>query len=299
MARKAKASGTPAKFDATPENVTPPPYYPDQPLVREEWARYLNSVSGMDVRIGQVLDQLRKDGLEDDTIVIFFADNGRLEPRGIHWCYDCGLRVPVIIRWPAQLKAGTVNDQIVSLIDVTATTLDLAGIAKPPLMQGRVIFGPHAEEPRKFAFAARDRIDETVQRIRSEHDERFHYIRTFTKGPTFASLNRYKEKCFPILPLMREMQAAGTLTGPPLALMQRKGPCEELYDTQADPHEISDLINSPKAEHREALSRLRAALDTWIVESGDRGAIPEPPEVIAPFAQEMDVWFGTPKWFKK
>lgn len=288
---------------ATPENVTPPPYYPDQPLVREEWARYLNSVSGMDVRIGQVLDQLRKDGLEDDTIVIFFADNGRLEPRGIHWCYDCGVRVPVIIKWPKNFSAGftigTVNDQLVSLIDVTATTLDLAGIAKPALMHGRVIFGPHAEAPRQFAFAARDRIDETVQRIRSVHDERFHYIRTFTNGPTFASLNRYKEKCFPILPLMREMQAAGTLSGPPLALMQRKGPCEELFDTQADPHEINNLIDSTKLEHREALHRLRSALDTWIVDTGDRGAIAEPPEVIAPFAQEMDAWFGTPKWFKK
>ncbi len=284
---------------ATPENVTPPPYYPNHPLVREEWARYLNSVSGMDVRIGWVLDQLRKDGLEDDTIVIFFADNGRLEPRGIHWCYDCGLRVPMIIKWPSHLKAGTVNDQIVSLIDVTATTLDLVGIPKPPQMQGRVIFGPHADPPRQFAFAARDRIDETVQRIRSVHDEQFHYIRTFTNGPTFASLNRYKEKCFPIVPLMRDMQAAGALKGPPLALMQRQGPCEELYDTQADPHEITDLIDSPKPEHHEALTRLRAALDAWIVKSGDRGMIPEAPEVYAPFEKEMDAWFGTPKWFKK
>ncbi|MBE2284220.1 MAG: sulfatase [Prosthecobacter sp.] len=290
---------------ATPDNVTPPPYYPDHPLVREEWARYLNSVSGMDVRIGQVLDQLRQDGLEDDTIVIFFADNGRLEPRGIHWCYDCGLRVPMIIKWPKNFPApegcaaGSVSDQIVSLIDVTATTLDLAGITKPPLMQGRVILGPRAESPRQFAFAARDRIDETVQCIRSVHDARYHYIRTFTNGPTFASLNRYKEKCFPILPLMREMQAAGTLKGAPLEIMQRTGPCEELYDTQADRDEITNLVDSTKPEHREALMRLRAALDTWIVETGDRGAIPEPPEVIAPFAKEMDAWFGTPKGFKK
>jgi len=290
---------------ATPENITPPPYYPDHPLVREEWARYLNSVSGMDLRIGQVLAQLRKDGLEDDTIIIFFADNGRLEPRGIHWCYDSGLRVPMIIKWPkhfpapAGFSAGGVNNQLVSLIDVTATTLDLAGIAKPPLMQGRVLFGPHAESPRTFVFAARDRIDETVQRIRSVHDERFHYIRTFTDGPTFASLNRYKEKCFPILPLMRGMQAAGTLKGPPLELMQRQGPCEELYDTQADRDEITNLVDSTKPEHRETLNRLRAALDTWIIESGDRGALPEPPEVVAPFAQEMDAWFGTPAWFKK
>lgn len=290
---------------ATPENITSPPYYPDHPLVREEWARYLNSVSGMDLRIGWALDQLRQDGLEDDTIVIFFADNGRLEPRGIHWCYDSGLRVPLIIKWPKNFPApsgctaGTVSDQIISLIDVTATTLDLAGIPKPPLMQGRIFIGPHAESPRTFAFAARDRIDETVQRIRSVHDTRFHYIRTFTHGPIFASLNRYKEKCFPILPLMRAMQAQGTLSGPPLALMQRSGPCEELYDTQADRDEITNLADSPQPEHRAALIRLRAALDTWIVETGDRGAIPEALEISAPFAQEMDAWFGTPDWAKK
>ncbi len=290
---------------ATPETVTPPPYYPDHFITREEWARYLNSVSGMDVRIGWVLDQLRRDGLEDHTIVMFFADNGRLEPRGIHWCYDSGLRVPLIIRWPRNFSppagwvAGGVDDRIVSLIDVTATTLDLAGIAKPPLMQGRIFLGERAEPARRFAFAARDRIDETVQRIRSVHDERYHYIRTFSRGPTFASLNRYKEKCFQIVPLMRAMRQKGTLRGPGLALMERSGPCEELYDTQADPHEINDLTQSPKPEHREALVRLRAALDTWMAETGDRGAIPEAREVIAPIEKEMDEWFGTPGWARE
>ncbi len=83
---------------ADPKVVTPPPYFPDHPVVREEWARYLNSVSGMDARFGKVLDRLQADGLEDDTIIMFFGDNGRLEPRGIHWCYDSGLRVPLIIR---------------------------------------------------------------------------------------------------------------------------------------------------------------------------------------------------------
>lgn len=287
---------------AKPEGVTPPPYYPDHPVVREEWARYLNSVSGMDLRFGKVLAQLRADGLEDDTIIIFFGDNGRLEPRGIHWCYDSGLRVPMIIKWPkhfpapSQIRPGSVDGRILSLIDVTATTLALAGLPKPALMQGRVFLGDGAESPRHFAFAARDRIDETRQRIRSVHDERYHYIRTISTGPTFASLNRYKEKCFAIMPVMRELHAAGRLSGPPLELMQRTGPCEELYDTDADPHEVANLLASDKPEHREALSRLRAALDTWIVETGDRGEIPEPEEVVAPFAQEMHQWFGTPAW---
>lgn len=289
---------------ATPENVTPPPYYPDHPLVREEWARYLNSVSGMDKRIGWVLDKLRAEGREDDTVIIFFGDNGRLEPRGIHWCYDSGLRVPMIIRWPRnfpappQCQPGTVNDQLISLIDITATTLAIAGVPRPMLMQGRCLLGVDADPPRHYAFAARDRLDETVQRIRSVHDARFHYIRTFSTGPTFASLNRYKEKCFAIIPLMRELQAQGRLTGPPLELMERRGPCEELYDLQTDPHEIHNLATSSKSGHREALLRLQAALDTWMSETGDRGTVPEPPEVVAPFEKEMHDWFGTPAWWK-
>ena len=288
---------------AEPSEVTPPPYYPEHPLVREEWARYLNSVSGMDVRFGYVLDQLKADGLEDNTIIIFFGDNGRLEPRGIHWCYDSGLRVPMIIKWPDgspvpnRFEPGTVDDRILSLIDVTATTLAISGIEPPPLMQGRDFLSDNALD-REFAFAARDRIDETEQRIRSVHDRRYHYIRTYTERPTFASLNRYKEKCFPIKSLMRKLHQRGELTGPPLELMERTGPCEELYDTEADPHEIINLVNSGDPDHQRALVRMRAALDTWTVETGDRGTMPEPDTVVAPFTIEMHNWFGTPAWYR-
>lgn len=289
---------------ATQKNVTPPPYYPEHPVVRAEWARYLNSVSGMDRRIGWVLEQLRLEGLEEDTVIVFFGDNGRLEPRGIHWCYDSGLRVPMIIKWPKNFPApagyrpGSVDDRVLSLIDVTATTLAFAGVERPALMQGRVFLGGHADPPRSFAFAARDRIDETQQRIRSVHDRRFHYIRTISSGATFASLNRYKEKCFPIMGVMREMESRGTLSGPPLDLMQRTGPCEELYDIETDPHEVRNLVTASDPILRDALSRLRAALDAWMIETGDRGAVPEPAAVVAPFASEMDQWFGTPSWYK-
>lgn len=287
---------------ATPENVTPPPYYPEHPVVRAEWARYLNSVSGIDRRIGWVLERLRADGLEDDTVILFFADNGRLEPRGIHWCYDNGLRVPLVIRWPKNFPApvgwrpGAEDGRIVSLIDVTATTLDIAGIPRPPLMQGRIFLGPRADAPRSYAFAARDRIDETLQRIRSVHERRYHYVRTYTEGPTFASLNRYKEKCFPIMGVMRDLQSRGQLSGPPAALMAFRGPAEELFDTEADPDEIANLAASRDPVHRAALERLRAALDTWICETGDRGVEREPPEVVHPFTKEMHDWFGTPAW---
>ena len=289
---------------ATPQNVTPPPYYPDHPVVRQEWARYLNSVSGMDRRIGWVLDRLRADGLDNDTVILFFADNGRLEARGIHWCYDSGLHVPLIIRWPKnfpappQIKPGAINEQVVSLLDLTATTLAIAGVPRPMLMQSRNFLGQQADPPRQYAFSARDRIDETVQRIRSVRDARWRYIRNYTPGPTFASLNRYKEKCFLVMQVMRQLQAQGRLVGPPADLMALRGPGEELYDTASDPFEIRNLAGSAQPEHHEALLRLRAALDAWIVETGDRGNIPEPPEVVAPFEKEMDAWFGTPPWYK-
>ncbi len=289
---------------ATPENVTPPPYYPDHEITRQEWSRYLNSVSGTDVRIGWILDQLEADGLADDTIVIFFADNGRLEARGIHWPFDSGLHVPMIIRWPknypapAQIKPGTVDERVISLLDLTATTLSLAGIERPPGMQSRRLLGPDADPPRRFAFGARDRIDETAVRMRSVSDQRYHYIRNFTPGAGFPTLNRYKEKCFLVKPLMRKLHAEGKLSGPAAELM-KPFPDEMLFDIQADPHEVHNLANSKQREHRDALLQMRAALDTWMVETNDRGGIPEPPGIVAPFLKEMDAWFGTPAWVNK
>lgn len=287
---------------ATIDNVNPPPYYPDHPLVREEWARYLNSTSGMDIRIGWILDQLRADGLAENTIVVFFGDNGRMEPRGIHWPWDTGLHVPMIVYYPESLEAppqftrGAVNDDVISLLDITATTLTMAGITPPYNMQSRVFLGEQTDPTRTYAFSARDRIDETELRMRSVRGERYHYIRNYSEGEGFATLNRYKEKCFRIKPLMREMLAAGELTGPAYDLMQPM-PYELLYDTLEDPYEINNLADSDNPEHREALIQFRTALDTWEAETGDLGFRPEPDEIVAPFEKEMHDWFGTPDWY--
>ena len=287
---------------ATPENVNPPPYYPDHPLVRKEWASYLNSVSGMDRTVGKILRQLEKDGVADDTIIIFFGDNGRIEPRGIHWCYDTGLHVPMIIHWPKNFPApknyrpGTVSDEVISLIDVTPTTLECAGIKRPLGMHGRVFLGNRIGPQRQYAFSSRDRVDEAVNRIRSVRSKRYHYIRNYYPERHFTSLNRYKEKCFPIKPLMRQLMADGQLTGAPAALMSPTVAPEQLFDTENDPHEINNLAESKDPQHREALIGMRAALAVWEVEMQDQGVFPEPEEIVAPFVKEMHDWFGTPSW---
>lgn len=130
------------------------------------------------------------------------------------------------------------------------------------------------------------------------HDKRYHYIRNYTPGAGFPTLNRYKEKCFLVKPLMRRLHADGKLTGPAADLM-KPFPKEMLYDTQADPHEIKNLADSNDPAHRDALKRLRAALATWQVATSDRGHIPEPEEVVRPFTKEMHDWFGTPNWVKE
>ena len=126
--------------------------------------------------------------------------------------------------------------------------------------------------------------------------QRYHYLRNYYPDRHFTSLNRYKEKCFPIKPLMREMMENGELSGPPADLMSDTVAPEQLFDTVNDPHEINNLADSEEPEHVEALIRMRAALDTWMVETQDQGVFPEPDEIVAPFEKEMHDWFGTPEW---
>ena len=96
---------------------------------------------------------------------------------------------------------------------------------------------------------------------------------------------------------MRRLLAEGKLTGPPAELM-RPFPKEQLYDTRSDRYEVHNLAGSSDPKHRAALLRLRAALDTWMVETGDLGHWPEPPEIVAPFEKEMHDWFDTPEWHR-
>lgn len=274
---------------ADPAQVELPPYYPDHPVARQDWAQYLNTAMSLDQKIGRVLAKLREDGLADNTIVIFFGDHGRAMVRGKQWCYDSGLHVPLIIRWPKNFdppdgfKAGTVSGQLISLIDLSATTLALAGVEQPEKMQGRVFLGPAAEPPREYAFAARDRCDETVFRIRTVRDERYRYIRNFMPERPFLQINRYKETSYPMLPLMRKLHAEGKLTPTQEVLFAPHRPAEELYDTQQDPYEIDNLADS--AEHQEVLERLRSELDAWLERSDDQGATPEPAEVTEHWEQ--------------
>jgi N-sulfoglucosamine sulfohydrolase len=267
-------------FPARPvsrSGAVPPPYYPDHPAAREEWALYLETAQNLDVKIGKVLDRLRAEGLMEETIVIFFGDHGRPMPRCKQFLYDGGIRIPFIVRAPekfrpAGFRPGSVRRDLVSAIDITATSLQLAGIEPPPHMQGRPLFGEKAR-PREFVFAARDRCDETPDRIRSVRDARFKYIRNFHPERAWAQRNNYKDTAYPMLRLTRDLHRAGKLTPAQARFLDARRPAEELYDLRSDPHELRNLADSP--EHRKTLARMRAALKEWIATTGDQGETPE------------------------
>ena len=271
----------PPKALADPAKVQIPPYYPDHPVTRKDWAAYLDEISELDRKVGLVLDQLKRDGLADNTVVVFFGDNGQSMVRGKQFCYEEGLNVPLIIRWPkdfplpAQFKPGAVDSRLIEGIDLAPTMLDLAGTSKPAKMQGRIFLGPHTGAARDFSFGARDRCDETVMRIRSVRDEGYRYIRNLTPETPFLAPNKYKERSYPVWNLLKELHAQGKLTPAQEFLCQPRMPDEELYDLQDDPFEIHNLAASTKPQDQAELKELRAALEKWIEETNHQGRVPE------------------------
>ena len=183
------------------------------------------------------------------------------------------------------------NDRLLQHIDITATSLDLAGIEPPPGMQGQVFLGERAAPEREFAYSARDRCDETVDRIRSVRDKRWKLIRNFMPERSYAQMNHYKDTSYPALQVMRQLHAAGELEGAAAQWMAPSRPELELYDLESDPHEVENLAET--AEHADKLSVLREKLDAWIEESNDHGRVAEDP-LPAEYALRtmVDGWYA-------
>ncbi len=264
-----------------PAKVILPPYYPDHPAIRKDYADYLDSARRLDGKISRILARLEQDGLAANTVVIFMGDNGEAHIRGKQFCYEEGLRVPLIIRWPrgftppAGFRAGAVESRLLEAIDVAPTLLSLAGLPVPPRMQGAPFLGEKAGSPKAHVFGARDRCDETAMRIRTVRDTRYRYIRTFTPEMPFFAPNAYKARQYPAWTLVPRLHAEGKLNDVQAFLCAPRQPEEQLFDLEADPHEIRNLASSSDPVHAATLRRLRAALEDWIVRTDDQGRFPE------------------------
>jgi len=266
-----------------PAEVNIPPYYPDHPLTRKDWALYLETVQHVDQAVGDVLQRLEADGLADNTILFFFGDQGRPHVRAKQFLYDPGTNTPLIIRWPGGREAGTTSERLVSNIDIAAASLQLADIDIPDWMQGRDFLAPEAPE-RQYVFTMRDRRDETVDRLRAVRSQNFKYIRNFYPERSWAQFNAYKKRRYPVLTLMEVMHERGELSSAQARFFAPERPAEELYDLRRDPYEINNL--SGESAYADTLIRMRQVLDDWLAEA-DQGVYPEPQKEIDHAADMM------------
>jgi arylsulfatase A-like enzyme len=255
-----------------PAKVRVPPYYPDTPKVREELARFYDDIADMDGQVGELLKQLEEDGLAENTIVVYWADHGDGLPRAKRSLYDSGLRVPLMIRWPRGMKApfapGSVDDRLVSFIDLAPTTLAMAGVPIPKHMQGRVLVGPEAGPEPRYVFAARDRMDGEYDMMRSARDHQYLYIRNFQPELPYAGFLPYRNESA-IMQEWPRLQAEGKLTGAPALWMANRRPPEELYDVVKDPFQIHDLSGDPA--YAPVLARMGGAVTEWMDRIHDTG----------------------------
>jgi uncharacterized sulfatase len=279
-----------------------PPYYPDTPIVRRNMAQLYTQITKMDKQAGELLEQLEEDGLADNTIVFFYSDHGDGLPRHKRWIHDSGIRVPLIIRFGAKYRhlapaePGAAVGRLVSFVDFAPTVLSLPGLKIPSHMQGRAFLGSQAGAPRQYVFAARDRVDEVYECSRAVRDERYEYIRNYMPHRPRMPHSTYSE-ITPIRQELHRLAAEGRLKGTANWLMSPDKPTEELYDTQADPHEVHNLAESP--QHGDTLKRMRAVLQSWMIEIRDTGLLPEaqmhlrcgdrPPYEMARDANAFDV----------
>ncbi len=251
-----------------PAEVKLPPYYPDDPVIRRDWAAYLDSVRLTDKFVGDIVQRLKHEGDYEDTVVLFMTDHGISHARGKQFLYDEGLHVPLVIAGPA-IEPGQVREDLVEHIDIAALSLGLAGIEIPRYMQSRDILSKDYEE-RTAIFAARDRCDETVDHMRAVRTKRYKYIRNFLPDRPHLQPNRYKDGK-DILKALRKAHAAGTLNRTQEGLLFAPSrPKEELYDLAVDPFEVRNLADDPK--HQAQLKTLRKRLDEWIERTNDHGA---------------------------
>lgn len=260
-----------------PAKAPVPPFHPDTPQVRRDWANYYDTLTALDYWIDDRLKELEEAGLAEDTIVFFYSDHGVGLPGCKKWVWDWGLRVPLIVRFPAKYRRlapcgpGGACHRLVSFVDFAPTLLSLAGVKVPEHMQGIAFLGGQAGPQREYAFAIRDRMAERYDVVRVVRDRRFQYHRNFMPHLPWSQYVSYTEQ-MPTMQVWRLRHEQQRLDAAQERYFQAK-PVEELYDIQNDPHMLSNLAHDP--QHAAVLRRMREELRRWQLGTRDLGLLTE------------------------
>lgn len=266
----------PTQGRVTPDMVAIPPFLPDTPAIRQDFASYYNLMEKMDGELAQRIAELEADGLAEDTIIFHYSDNGGVLPRSKRYCYEDGLACEMVVYAPPKWRhllpvaPGRKVTSPVSFIDLAPTVLALAGVAQPAQMVGKPFLGPRAA-PKTYAFGMRNRMDERYDFQRTVTDGRWRYIRNYMPHRPWGQHQAF-EWLAKGYQDWESAHRAGTLNADQDRFFHTK-PFEELYDLNSDPHELRNLAADPAA--RAQIERLSKALNTHMVAINDNGFIPE------------------------
>lgn len=253
------------------DEVRVPPYLPDTEKVREDLALYYDEITRLDSYVGKVMDELERQGVAENTLVLFISDNGRPFPRDKTTLYDGGIKTPWIVRWPGHIKSGTYSESLVSVIDIAPTFLKLAGIDPGSQFRGRD-FSPILQNPertiRDFIYAE-DHWHDFEDFTRAVRTRRFKYIRNFY--PDLPNTPPADALRSPTFQQMRELKDAGSLTEAQRSVFKAPRPEEELYDVKNDSFELNNLASDPA--YADTLDKMRHLMEQ--IRSQTNDSIPE------------------------
>ena len=249
-------------------SVPIPPYYPDVEEVREEIAHHYDCLLTTDQQVGAIIQELKRLGVYDNTIIFMFSDHGMKLHRHKQFLFEGGIHMPLTVSGPG-LPSGKVRSDLISGIDVSAASLAQAGLPIEQL-EGRD-FLAEDYKARDYVIAARDRCDYTIEKIRAVVTPRFKYLRNYLTDRPYMQPT-YKDG-WEVTKKFRELMAAGKMNETQLIFFGNDRVPEELYDLENDPHELRNLADDPK--FADELKRHRKLLAEWINATGDKGQDPE------------------------
>lgn len=239
-----------------PDDVVLPPYMADDPIVRLDWAKYLDQMEFIDNEVGLIIKELKEKGMYENTVIIFIGDNGRCNIRAKCYLFDSGLHVPLIVNWPNGIKPNQVRNDVVCTTDITATILDLAKVKLPKFLTGASFLRPGFL--RDFVYSARDLSDEIMDKSRSLSSGQYKYIRNYMWWVPYDAHQAYLEFYRPAVHAMRKLNIEGKLSKDQQLFFENTKPKEQLYDLTTDPNELNNLADDPK--YKDVLEKLRAKL---------------------------------------
>lgn len=250
------------KLVVNPADIIVPPYYPDTEIVRHDMAVVYSNIATMDTQVQKLIDEVIESGELDNTIIIWYSDNGGPLPRHKREIYESGMLVPFMVRFPDKYRAGEFADELVAFVDIPATILSIAGIETPSYMHGQPFLGKYKKTgERKYVYGARDRMDECIDKQGCIRDKQYRYLRNYYPDQS-GYMNVGYRLDLPMMRQMLEMYAKGELDEIQSRWFESKRPKEEFYDVENDPYEIHNLIDDSR--YAEKIKELRGEYDKWI-----------------------------------